>query len=166
MNELSLQVTAHMEQVPVRYLRLVPELPVPTHEDVYLSFQRELAATEQVAGALAPLLANTHFLFEGWGQVALPLAGELKRIYIKAACYAVRWCSDVQRSGATSRAENYALNAHPALLKTLASCDTTPAAGEEAIRAFVRSCLDVHRAALMNGPALSEREMAQIGDGE
>lgn len=140
-------------------LSLVPRPADPGH---YLQFQRELAASEQIVTTLAPRLAETHFLFEGWGRVSLPLVGELRRLYVQAACYAVRWCSDVQRRGATSRAENYALNAHPALLTVLRSCDTTPEAGEQAIRAFVRDCLDVQRAALMHGPTLSARELAQI----
>jgi hypothetical protein len=142
-------------------LRLLKRDADRAKEREFLRFQRELAATEQITGYLAPALAHVHWLFEGWGEVPR-LTGELLRIYTKAACFAVRFCSDVDRKCSVSRAENYAVEAFPALQAALKSCDNTPEDCERAIRAFVRDVIDVQRFSLMNGPAMSALEQSQI----
>lgn len=114
----------------------------------YLQFQRQLAASEQIV-YLAQVLAHAHWLYEGWGDVAVPLNGELKRIYERAACGMVRACSEVERKVATSRAERWGLNAFDALMENVQMVDAER--GEQLIRSFIKQCLDVQRFALMHG---------------
>jgi hypothetical protein len=128
--------------------RTSPSLP-PEPGTYFLTFQRQLAASEQIS-ALAKLLAHVHFLYEGWGQVAQPLGAELTRIYTKAACYAVRACSDVEQRVASGKAERWALDHYMdlrlAMLKSPSHEDSM-----KLLRDFVRGILDEHRFCLMQG---------------
>jgi hypothetical protein len=139
---------------------VLPQPPEPGTE--YLRFQRDLAATEQIR-TLAHLLANVHWLYEGWFKFNDPLQGELARIYTQAACLAVRECSEPERNVADDRAEMYGLQAFPELERQLASCDTTPEIRRGLIYTFVRQCLSVRRFALMHGTAVrSDLEQGEI----
>lgn len=146
----------------------MPDLTSAAHT----KFCRDLAATAQITAYLAPALQHVHWLFEGWNDQELvhPLGGELQRIYTKQACFAVRACSEVEQHVAVSRAERWGLSAFPALQEQLASCDTTRGDGEELVRAFVRSCLDVFRGHLMNGVSVQTPQeqvaLAEMGDEE
>lgn len=136
-------------------------MPEPT-APYYLTFQRELGASEHVR-TIARMLAHTHWLYEGWRGLPLPLTGELKRIYERAAAYAVRFCSTVEQHCAVKRAERWGLHAFDALEENLRSCDTTRDDRAELIRAYVRQCLDVERHALMHGShVLSPQEQAVV----
>lgn len=142
--------------IGTRVQRELEQLPVPE----YLNFQRELAASADIS-ALAGLLSTIHCKLEGWPIIALPLAGDLKRIYTKAACYAVRFCSEVERQGATSRATAHGVARFDQLERDLRKPEATEDVRTDLIVTFIRECLDVQRAALMNGQALGDLERAE-----
>jgi hypothetical protein len=129
----------------------------------FLTFQRQLAASGQIE-VLAGLLAHVHFLYEGWGQVALPLDGELKRIYSKAACMAVRACSDVEQQVARGKAERWALDNYMRFrMQQLKTTDHEESL--QLLRDFVRAILDEHRFCLMHGPEVaSVRDTLQMAE--
>ena len=138
-------------------------VPPPKPGTFYQTFQRQLHSSDQI-DMLARYLAHVHFLYEGWGPVALPLGGDLQRIYRKAACYAVRACSDVEQKVAQGKAERWALDNYMrfrmAQLKTTNTEDA-----QNLLRDFVRGILDEHRFCLMHGYAqLSPRDKVQIAD--
>lgn len=115
----------------------------------YLTFQRQLAASDDIA-YLANVLAHVHWKYEGWpGEEPRPLGGDLKRIYERAACAAVRLCSEPDVKVASSRAQRWGLNAFDALMENVQTVDSER--GEELIRSFIKQCVDVYRFSLVNG---------------
>lgn len=127
-----------------------PPVPDPPEPGTYhLTFQKQLAATEHVS-TLAKLLAHVHWLYEGWGPVPTPLGAELTRIYTKAACLAVRYCSEPERQVAESKAERWALDNFLQLRMDLLQTQDRQET-EQLIRAFARRILDEQRFSLMQG---------------
>lgn len=126
--------------------------PVPTPGMFFLQFQRELAASGQIAH-LAETVAHVHWLYEGWTGLLTPLSGETKRLYEEFACYMVRYCSEVERRVAADRAVRWGQGAFEALTENLRSCDTTPDRADDLVASFIKQCLDVQRFALMHGSA-------------
>ena len=127
----------------------------------YREFQATLASTAQIAH-VAETLAHVHWLYEGWTGLVRPLTGEIKRVYERAATYAVRFCSQDDRHVAESRAMAHGVRAFDRLERDLRSCDTTPDHRAFLIRSFVRECLDVHRAQLMNGCGRTALELTEF----
>ena len=117
----------------------------------YLTFQRQLRASEQITAFLAPALQHVHWLYEGWNDDTLPhpLEGELLRLYSEAACYMVRFCSTPERVCAENRSKRWAVMQLPTFLKQLTTAK--PEALEGLVTDFVSTVLDIHRGALMQG---------------
>ena len=139
----------------------IPDPPKPG--TYYVQFQRELAASEHIS-TLANLLANIHWLFEGWILPAGPLGGDLKRVYQQAACYAVRACSDIEQKVATARAARWAQRHYLKL-----RLGTIQAASEEEVDRiladFVAAIIDEHRHHLMHGAhVISPRDRVEMAD--
>jgi hypothetical protein len=120
---------------------------------------RQLAASAEIT-VLATVLAIAHFKHEGWGELALPLTGELQRIYHGAAEYAVRFCSEADRKVAEDRAVGHALTAIGQALMAPQFTPDTIAAG---VKAAIHDALDIYRHSLMHGTA-SPVEMVSIAD--
>lgn len=139
-----------------------PGNPPPMDPDPLFSesrrFQRELAASAQIS-ALAHLLANTHALYEGLPRPD-PLTAEHQRVYTRAACLAVRFCADVQRTTARRLTQQLAVNTFDELKARLKSCDYTEAQVDEEIAAWVGGLLDtyLHHLAVGCGRSAAEHE--------
>lgn len=137
----------------------------PAPGTYYLTFQKQLAASEDIA-YLARVLAHVHWKYEGWSRdVPSPMGGQMKQIYEKAACTAVRLCSEPEVQVATSRAERFGLHAIERLVEDVGFADSER--GEELIRIFVKQCVDVFRFSLINGVGeLAPQEQVMLADME
>ncbi len=144
-----------------------PTLPDPG--GFYLTFQRTLAASEHIR-TIASLLANTHWLYEGWGMAPLPLAGTMARLYQRAALMAVRLCSEPDASMAQSQAVVWGLAAFDGLQRELASPDAVEGVRAQAIGQFITTAITIHLHALEHGAhgskhAAYQALIDQIADG-
>ncbi len=144
-----------------------PVLPDPG--DFYLTFQRQLAASEHVR-TIASLIANTHWLYEGWGMAPLPLGGSMAQLYQRAALMAVRLCSEPDASMAQSHAVVWGLKAFDTLQADLHSPDLTESDRTQAIGQFITTAITIHLHALEHGAhgskhAAYQALIDQIADG-
>ncbi len=126
-----------------------PVMP-PCEPHYFIRFQRELNASEHIR-TIANLLANTHFMYEGWGQVALPLNGPLLRSYGRIASTAVRMCSEPDLSMAQSQTVVWGSAAFDRLQVALASPDATESVRKQLIGRFLTTAIEVYRHALEHG---------------
>jgi len=128
-------------------------------------FMRQLAGSLEIT-SLAAMLAVAHWRLEGWPGLALPLEGELQRIYEGHAEYAVRWCSESARHEAESRAVSYALKAvGDALMVPSFNAEGIA----EGVRTAIREAIDIYRHSLMRGTnspveLVSIKEMVDAAD--
>ncbi len=135
----------------------------------FLQFQKELRGSEH-ARMLANMLANVHFLYEGWGMAPLPLNPTLLEIYSKPALIAARFCSEPDRSMAQSQAIVWGREAFDGLQRELASPDATESVRAQAIGRFITTALDIYTHALEHGAhgskhAAYQALIDQIADG-
>jgi hypothetical protein len=92
------------------------------------------------------------------------LTSDLKHIYVKAACLAVRACSDVEQKVAEGKAIRWARSNYLKLRMDTINAKTEEEA-EAILGRFVSRILDEHRFCLMNGvTALSPEDEQAIAD--
>jgi hypothetical protein len=118
--------------------------------DLSGSIARDLDAAAVVA-RMARDLAVAHFRLEGWGDVALPLPGNVAQRYQKQATAAVRGCSDVEVKVAEDTAIAWASAAFETLQRALSAPEAVESERERLLAAFLHTAFSVYRTSLQNG---------------
>jgi hypothetical protein len=129
--------------------------------DATLRFRKRLKASEQVK-TLAVILANAHYLYEGWqtppSHVSLRHTTEAER--------AIRACSEPCRSAATTAMEHYTITEHARLAERIArkGCDWTQADIEREWARIARMGREVFDWHLLHEIGRSDAEMRQLDE--
>jgi hypothetical protein len=129
--------------------------------DATLRFRKRLRASEQVK-TLAMILANAHYLYEGWqtppSHVSLRHTTEAER--------AIRACSEPCRSAATTAMEHYTITEHARLAERIArkGCDWTQADIEREWARIARMGREVFDWHLLHEIGRSDAEMRQLDE--
>lgn len=148
------------QQAQVLDARITNEAPTPA--DIFpatLRFRRELRASEQVS-TLSHILANAHYLYEGW-QTPPPY---ISLRHKQEAERAIRACSEPCRSAATTAMENYVVTELERLSEQSRSCDVTRQDLERAWKRIARMGREVYDWHLLHETGRSAAEMQQLDE--
>lgn len=134
--------------------------PIPEPGTFYLEYRRQLAASEQVKG-IAMMLANAHYLYEGW-----PTPGHVSIRHTKEAERAIRACSEPCRSAATTAMEEYVVTELERMDEAVLRrpCDWPRERIETKRREIARIGREVFDWHLLNEVGRSSHELRQFED--